>query len=173
MRVRLDYQVREKHYWVPSNVKIVDLSTSVWRISRALETYFWRNNFSCSFVKTEFPTTQVMLCPCNTLFTPTICATFGTAVICTTGIPIFSILDAIVAPQRVLDPQVEVRMAAPTIPPFFITAPISSPISPHRFETVVQPEVEKKSRCNFPIFPSLASSRMISTGTRRSGLCKT
>jgi hypothetical protein len=50
-----------ENYWVPSRVKIVGVSTSVWRISNALSTYLRRKPFSCSLVKTEFPTTQVML----------------------------------------------------------------------------------------------------------------
>jgi hypothetical protein len=44
--------------------------------------------------------------------TPTILATGVTAVIWTMGIPIFSMADAIVAPQRLLDPHVDVRMMA-------------------------------------------------------------
>ncbi len=61
MKVGLNYEVIEKDYWVPSSVKIVGLLTSIWSISRALKIYLRRNTFSCSFVKTEFPTTQVML----------------------------------------------------------------------------------------------------------------
>jgi hypothetical protein len=61
MKVGLNYEVIEKDYWVPSKVKIVGLLTSVWSISRALKTYLRRNTLSCSFVITEFPTTQVML----------------------------------------------------------------------------------------------------------------
>ena len=62
MKVGLNYEeVIEKDDYVPSNVKIVDPLTSVRSISRALKIYLRRNTFSCSFVKTEFPTTQVML----------------------------------------------------------------------------------------------------------------
>jgi hypothetical protein len=52
----------------------------------------------------------------------------GIAVICTTGMPALSISLAIVDPQRVLDPQVDVRMAARMVSLFFISAAISTPI---------------------------------------------
>jgi hypothetical protein len=52
--------VNDGDYSVPSKVKIVGASTWVWSISKALRTYLRRNDFSCSIVKTEFPTTQVM-----------------------------------------------------------------------------------------------------------------
>jgi hypothetical protein len=85
----------------------------------------------------------VILSPRRTRLTPTMFATFGIAVIWTTGMPSFSMPMAIVDPQRVLDPQVDVRMAA-SMPLFFISAPISTPISAQRRATVALPEVEKK-----------------------------
>ena len=163
----------DKDYCIPSKVKMVGLLTSVWSISKARNTYFRRKAFSWSLVKTEFPTTQVILCPCKIRLTPTIWATFGTAVIWTTGIPLFSILDAIVAPQRVLEPQVEVRITALIPPRLLISSPISSPISAHLLEMVALPEVEKNDGWSFPIFPSFISSRITSTGTSRFGSLKT
>ena len=173
MSWRTSSGVRHGSYSLPSNVKMVEASTWVWSISKAFRIYLRRKAFSCSLVNTEFPTTQVMLWPCNILLTPTIFATFGTAVIWTTGIPIFSILDAIVAPQRVLEPQVEVRITASMPPLFLISTPISSPISAHLRETVAFPEVEKKVRWSLPTFPSLTNSRIASTGTSRFGSSKT
>ena len=124
-----------------SSVTTVGPSTSLWRNSKAFKIYLRRNSFSFSGLREGFPTGLGTASPCRIRLTPNICAMLGMAVICTKGKPAFSMLDAIVAPQRVPDPQVEVRMTAPTPPFFFISAAISSPISPHLFETVVQPQV--------------------------------
>lgn len=87
------------------------------------------------------PRTLVTLIPCRIRLTPIILLTEGTAVILTTGSPTPSISDAIVAPQRVLDPQVEVRMTPPTFVLFRSWA-ISLPILSHTLAVLALPEVE-------------------------------
>ncbi len=104
--------------------------------------YARRKAFSASLPSDGSPTGAVIDLPTRMRLTPIILETSGTAVIWTTGIPDFSISAAIVAPQRVLDPQVEVRMTAP-ISVFFISHAISAPICAQRLATVAFPEVEK------------------------------
>ena len=67
-----------------------------------------------------------MACPLTTRLEPTALATGSTGVICTTGIPVFSISVVIAAPQRVLVPQVEVSSTAST-PASLSLAAISRP----------------------------------------------
>ena len=79
-----------------------------------------------------FPTGFTIFSPGRILFDPTICATGTMAQIWAVGIPTFSISFVSVAPQRVLVPQVEVKitpetpavLSSPAIfsPSFFITS---------------------------------------------------
>lgn len=128
--------------------------------------YLRLKSFSSSFVKLLSPSTFVIVIPRRTLLTPTILATGVTAVIWMMGIPIFSMADAIVAPQRLLDPQVEVRMIA-WISLFFNSTAILLPILAQTCATVAFPEVQKKVGWSFFIFPSRSKSFMASTGTNR------
>lgn len=148
-------------------VTTVGPSTSCWSRPKALRINLRRSSFSFSSSSDGSPTGFGTARPCTIRLTPTICAMLGMAVIWTTGIPIFSRLDASVAPQRVEEPQVEVRMAPEIVPRRRISSPISSPISPHRLVTVQLPLVEKNVSWSFPTFPSFTSSRSASTGTRR------
>ena len=75
-----------------------------------------------------FPTGHVIAYPLRILDVPTDLAISTTAHICTTGIPKRSISFAIVAPQRVLVPHVEVKIAA-DICFFFKLLAIRSPFA--------------------------------------------
>jgi hypothetical protein len=150
----------------PSSVNTCGSFTSIFSMSRARRMYLRLNAFSSSFVKLLFPNTLVIVIPRRILLTPTIFATGGTAVICTMGIPIFSMADPIVAPQRLLDPQVDVRTTA-WIPLFLSSTAISLPIFAQTCATVAFPEVQKKVGWSFSIFFSFSKSRMTSTGTNR------
>jgi hypothetical protein len=73
-----------------------------------------RRAFSSSGVRAEFPRGLTIFWAGRILFEPTISATRVTAHRWAVGIPALSISFASVAPQRVLVPQVEVRMAPDT-----------------------------------------------------------
>jgi len=80
--------------------------------------------------------------PLITLFAPTEIPIEVKAVICAVGISFFSISLAIVAPQRVQVPQVEVNITA-SIPLFFSSSIMDLPISLLFFTLVPIPEVTK------------------------------
>ena len=73
-----------------------------------------RNSFSSSGSKSAFPRGLTILLPAMIRLDPTMDATGMMEQIWAVGIPILSISLANVAPQRVLVPHVEVRMAPET-----------------------------------------------------------
>ncbi len=81
-------------------------------MSRAFWTYFRLKTFSSAELSDGLPTGQVIANPLRIREEPTDFAISTTAQICVTGIPTRSISFTIVDPQRVLVPQVDVRIAA-------------------------------------------------------------
>jgi len=129
-------------YSTPSSVNTVPFFPSPLSSSKDLWIYLFLNAFSVEAPSLVLPRTAVTLCPLRILETPIITATEGTAVICTTGMSTLSISWAIVAPQRLLEPQVEVRITAST-PSSESFLAIPSPMTWHFLATVALPEVHK------------------------------
>ena len=90
------------------------LSISVWRTARAFLTRDRRRAFSSSGPRAELPKGLTIFWAGRILLEPTISATRATADKWAVGIPALSISFVSVAPQRVLVPQVEVRMTPET-----------------------------------------------------------
>ena len=149
---------------VLSNVKIVCSLIDVCNILRALSKNFWNTFFSSSLDKFLSPVTYVTFVPLSILFAPTIFATSGNAVICTTGIPALSILAPIVAPQRVEVPQADVNITASTLSSTNLLV-ISSPIIIDFFIILTFPQVLNNVECSFPIRPCFSYSLAASMGS--------
>ena len=101
-----------------------------------------RNSSSFSIVRSGAPTGYTTLAAGWTLFDPTVCATGVKLHNCMTGMPIRSISLAITAPQRVDEPQVDVRITAST-PSSRILLAISAPMRLELAADVIRPVVAK------------------------------
>ena len=99
--------------------KTVCSSISVEIAFNAFRRIVFLSSISSSRLKLGFPTGYGIAMAGTILFAPTACEIGTIEQTCATGIPKLSIVFAIVAPQRVHVPQLEVRMAA-WIPSNFI-----------------------------------------------------
>lgn len=124
-------------YPLPSPVYLFSLANDF----SAFSTTSRRIRFSISGSRFGSPVGWTMLSTGVIRVEPTIAATEPMAQICATGNPILSNSLTIADPQRVLVPQVEVRMA-PETPAAFSSTAIASPIFLQFSTMLAQPEVE-------------------------------
>ena len=142
--------------------------TSCCNILSALNTSSLRNSFSFSGDRSGLPVGLIMPPEGMARREPTSLATGIIVQICATGICSFSISLLIAAPQRVLEPQVEVKIT-PCTPAAFRRAAICSPICVAFSTAAWAPPVAWIISCKLPMTPSFSNWRRVSNGTRRFG----
>jgi len=154
-----------------SNLRFVALFcpyTSSCKVCRARRTNSRLNAFSLSGGSSGFPVGLTIPPEAIARSEPTSLATGIIVQICVTGISSFSISLLIAAPQRVLEPQVEVRMT-PVTPAVFNRCAISWPMRVALSTAAWAPPVEWTNSWSLANFPSCSNWRMTSNGTRRLG----
>ena len=142
--------------------------TSSFKICRARKTRSRRNSFSFSGGKSGFPVGLTIPPEAMARSEPTSFATGIIVQICTTGICSRSISLLIAAPQRVLEPQVEVRMT-PVTPADFSRSAMLWPMRVAFSTAAWAPPVAWMDSWSLPMTPCCSKSRITSRGTSRCG----